>query len=425
MFIAMEFVSGKDLHQILSKEWPLPEARVVRIVGQVLSALADAHGAGVIHRDLKPENIMVEQRRGEPDFVKVLDFGIAKIQDSTGEEGPALTRAGFVCGTPEYMSPEQARGATLDAPLRPLRGGRDPLPAHRAGCCRSSPTRRSGFATKHLTEEPPPPTKRRPEAQISPAMERLILKALSKDPDDRPQTAEEFRAELLAVDKERRAGASRARAKPSNSSAVLAPLPRMATAPEEINTQVSSNPSFAAASVSATRPVAQAAPTNAVRSAARPDTKEVSAPGAGGAVFKVITVALVLTALGLGYVYFRDFFKPEQGEPIKDAPVPQEHLAEARLFEQEIPRDQRDAPAAEKLSSEGDEAHLQGRLGEAAEKYEQAFLKNPTSELSLKLGELYLQQSEVELAQGWWRRHLHDAPDSKARHYIRKTFSDL
>ena len=114
MFIAMEFVSGKDLHQILTREWPLPESRVIKIINQVLSALADAHGAGVIHRDLKPENIMVEQRRDQSDFVKVLDFGIAKIQDSAGEDGPALTRAGFVCGTPEYMSPEQARGAALD-----------------------------------------------------------------------------------------------------------------------------------------------------------------------------------------------------------------------------------------------------------------------------------------------------------------------
>src|SRR4051812_49147895 len=97
LYIAMEYVHGRDLHQILSMEWPLPEGRVVRIVTQVLGALADAHAAGVIHRDLKPENIMVEQRRNEPDFVKVLDFGIAKLQDSTGEEGPALTRAGFVC----------------------------------------------------------------------------------------------------------------------------------------------------------------------------------------------------------------------------------------------------------------------------------------------------------------------------------------
>ncbi|MFP2911805.1 serine/threonine-protein kinase, partial [Pyxidicoccus sp. 3LFB2] len=200
LFIAMEYVAGQDLHQILSREWPLSEARVVKLVCQVLSALSDAHGAGVIHRDLKPENIMVEQRRNEGDFVKVLDFGIAKITDST-DDGPALTRAGFVCGTPEYMSPEQARGAPLDhrsdlyavgVILYQLMTGLLPFESDSA----------VGFATKHLTEEPPPPTRRRPDARISPGLERLILRALSKSPDDRPANAEAFKLELLAVDKE-------------------------------------------------------------------------------------------------------------------------------------------------------------------------------------------------------------------------------
>lgn len=143
LYIAMEYVQGKDLHHILSREWPLPEARVIRIMAQVLSALADAHSASVIHRDLKPENIMVEQRRGETDFVKVLDFGIAKIVDSTGDEGPALTRAGFVCGTPEYMSPEQARGAQLDH-RSDLYAVGVILYQLTSGCCRSTPTRRWG-----------------------------------------------------------------------------------------------------------------------------------------------------------------------------------------------------------------------------------------------------------------------------------------
>ncbi len=205
LFIAMEFVPGQDLHQILSRDWPLPESRVVRIVSQVLSALSDAHGAGVIHRDLKPENIMVEQRRNDADFVKVLDFGIAKITDSTGDDGPALTRAGFVCGTPEYMSPEQARGAQLDhrsdlyavgVILYQLTTGLLPFESDSA----------VGFATKHLTEEPPPPVPAAPRGAHLPGLERLILRALSKNPDDRPANAEAFKAELLAVDRERRRG---------------------------------------------------------------------------------------------------------------------------------------------------------------------------------------------------------------------------
>ncbi len=231
LFIAMEFVPGQDLHTVLSKDGPLPEQRIVRIVSQVLSALYDAHNAGVIHRDLKPENIMVEQRRNEPDFVKVLDFGIAKIQDAEGE-GPALTRTGFVCGTPEYMSPEQARGATLDhrsdlyavgVILYQLLTGRLPFESDSA----------VGYATKHLTEEPLPPSRKRADLRVSPAMERLIMRALSKSPDDRPQDAEAFKAELLAVEKERerRANSASAARRPAPAPGVLAPLPRRATPP--------------------------------------------------------------------------------------------------------------------------------------------------------------------------------------------------
>ena len=114
LFMAMEFLSGRDLARIIADEFPLAEARIVRIGAQILSALAEAHVQGIVHRDLKPENVMVEPRRGEADFVKVLDFGIAKIT-APGANEPKLTQAGLVCGTPEYMSPEQARGADIDS----------------------------------------------------------------------------------------------------------------------------------------------------------------------------------------------------------------------------------------------------------------------------------------------------------------------
>jgi serine/threonine protein kinase len=197
LFMAMELVPGQDLHTVLGREGPLPESRVIRLVSQALSALSEAHTAGVIHRDLKPENIMVEQRWNEPDFVKVLDFGIAKLQDG-GDEGPALTRDGFVCGTPEYMSPEQVRGGALDhrsdlyavgVLLYQLVTGRLPFESDSA----------VGYATQHLTAEPLPPSRRCPDVRVSPALERLILRALSKNPDDRPRDAEAFKAELLAL----------------------------------------------------------------------------------------------------------------------------------------------------------------------------------------------------------------------------------
>ena len=112
-YIAMEFLDGEPLTRVIADEGPQPAQRVVKIVVQVAKALAEAHKENIVHRDLKPGNIMVLQLYGEHDFVKVLDFGIAKIlTDTTSQQ---LTQAGFALGTPHYMSPEQAKGRPLDA----------------------------------------------------------------------------------------------------------------------------------------------------------------------------------------------------------------------------------------------------------------------------------------------------------------------
>lgn len=431
LFIAMEYVSGQDLHQILSREWPLGEGRVVRLVSQVLSALSDAHGAGVIHRDLKPENIMVEQRRNEPDFVKVLDFGIAKITD-TQDDGPALTRAGFVCGTPEYMSPEQARGAQLDhrsdlyavgVILYQLMTGLLPFESDSA----------VGFATKHLTEEPPPPSRRRPEARISPAMERLILRSLSKNPDDRPANAEAFKAELLAVDKERRRGdAAPRRPQPSG---VLAPLPRKAAAAPGFDTGKETtaqawNDKTVEATVRALPDVLAPLPAGAPEMPAeRTDSIVTTNPGASGSgvalFFKALTTMLVIGTVGF-FVYYFGVGAGSGGTdapylPPHNAPVP---IAGAKvdpvapLYEREIPNAERNVEEARQEKLEGDRALQSGDLGLASTKYKEAFQHNPDPELALKLGELYWHRENLSEARGWWRRHLRDAPGSEAKAYI-------
>src|SRR6185369_8112195 len=113
LFIAMELLTGRDLGQVIAQDGPMPLHRIVRIMSQVLAALEEAHAQGIVHRDLKPGNIMLVPRRDDPEFVKVCDFGIAKIKSARAR--PNLTMAGLVFGTPEYMSPEQACGEDVDA----------------------------------------------------------------------------------------------------------------------------------------------------------------------------------------------------------------------------------------------------------------------------------------------------------------------
>ncbi|MCS6797816.1 MAG: protein kinase [Myxococcota bacterium] len=181
LYIAMELLDGCNLLEIVERESPLTPARIRNICDQILSALHAAHEAGIIHRDLKPENVIVV-RRGAEEIVKVCDFGIAKIQEQEG--GSAITVRGFVCGTPEFMAPEQARGEELDRRadiyaagclLYQLLTGEMPFVAESA----------LGVITKHLTEQPVPPRRRRPEWNIPESLERVTLRAMAKRREDR------------------------------------------------------------------------------------------------------------------------------------------------------------------------------------------------------------------------------------------------
>ena len=216
LYIAMEFLDGRDLLKLNFEEWPLSGERIARILMQALAALAVAHDMGVVHRDLKPENIMILRGTNDEgqsaDIVKVCDFGIAKItarvpgKDSNppsaraasapaGMKGPSTTE-GLVVGTPEYMSPEQGKGEPLDLRtdlyaigviLFQLLTGRVPFEAETA----------LGVVLKHVTEEPPKPSSIK--AAIDPRLEAICLKAMRKNRGERYQSAREMRTDLRAV----------------------------------------------------------------------------------------------------------------------------------------------------------------------------------------------------------------------------------
>src|SRR5512138_3192862 len=196
LFMAMEFLPGRGLERIIHEDYPLPEGRIIHIVSQVLAALGEAHALGIIHRDLKPANVMVEARRDEPDFVKVLDFGIAKLNEP-GAGGAGLTQAGIVCGTPGYMSPEQVRGEELDA-RSDLYAVGVILYEMLTGVLPFESDTPMGLVTKHLVEDPPPLAVRRPGTVVSAELEAVIMQALARDREQRFASSDEMRAAVLA-----------------------------------------------------------------------------------------------------------------------------------------------------------------------------------------------------------------------------------
>ena len=186
VFFVMEYLHGEDLSDTIKNEGPLPWGRVKRIMLQIVDALKAAHDAGIIHRDMKPENCFRIKRGSNADFIKVLDFGIAKVTSDEGE-GKNLTRTWMIFGTPEYMSPEQAKGEKVDhrvdvyalgVILYELLTGKVPFTADTF----------MGILTKHMFEPPAAPSTVVPDANIPPEVEAIILKALQKDREYRFQS---------------------------------------------------------------------------------------------------------------------------------------------------------------------------------------------------------------------------------------------
>ncbi|WNG37685.1 protein kinase [Archangium violaceum] len=195
LFYVMELLEGESLGALLLREHFLPLWRAVPILTQVCRALEAAHARGIVHRDVKPQNVMLLQRQGQADFVKVVDFGISKVMQ--GQLGNGLTEAGAILGTANYMAPEQAAGATVDARADVYSVG---VLTYEV-CTGSLPFRGDNtFATmlQHLEATAEPPSRRRPDLSLPPELDALVLSALAKDPAARP-TLETFRAGLESL----------------------------------------------------------------------------------------------------------------------------------------------------------------------------------------------------------------------------------
>ncbi|HEX5060474.1 MAG TPA: protein kinase [Kofleriaceae bacterium] len=213
LFIAMEFIEGRSLREAIQKEGPFSPTRSIAIALQVAASLSDAHAHSIVHRDLKPDNVMLQDRGRNKDVVRVLDFGIAKLRDDNRATQQAMTQAGDMLGTPQYMAPEQIRGEAID--------GRTDIYA--LGCMiyemvtarlpYEAPTIMA-MLSKHLLETPVPPSQRRPDLAIPASIDQLVLGAMAKDPNARAATMEQFAEHLqsllatLPADPNRSAGMS-------------------------------------------------------------------------------------------------------------------------------------------------------------------------------------------------------------------------
>jgi serine/threonine-protein kinase len=192
IYLVMELAEGESLRRLIQREGTLPEDFVAEIVRQTCAALDEAHRQGVVHRDIKPENILVQRTPGGAQ-VKVLDFGIAALRDITASR---LTRTGGIVGTPHYMSPEHCLGEKLD--------GRSDIYSlgivmfeMLTGVAPFDSTTPTAVVIQQVNQAPPPPRTLNPD--VSPAVEAVVLRALEKQREARPQTAGELARELMAA----------------------------------------------------------------------------------------------------------------------------------------------------------------------------------------------------------------------------------
>ncbi len=190
-YLVMEYIKGESLGDKIARQGALPFATAAGIIIQICRGLQEAHSVGIIHRDLKPDNILLQDRSDRPDWVKIVDFGISHLVQGNKR----LTKTGKMVGTPEYIAPEQLKDKPLDIRtdlyalgiiLYETLTGRVPFEGESA----------EGILMKHLLEPPPPLSFHNDDFAEGTPFDAIIAKALRKEPDERYQTATEFRLDV-------------------------------------------------------------------------------------------------------------------------------------------------------------------------------------------------------------------------------------
>lgn len=279
VYLVMELVEGQNLRQIIKQQGPLPPATVSEITTQVCSALQVAHQQNVVHRDLKPDNIMVNATISGL-RVKVLDFGIAKLRDLSTSN---LTMTGNVMGTPHYMSPEQCLGEEIDSRSDLYSLGVVMYQMLTGSLPFNSPTS-TAVVMQHVNKEPP--SLRSINLSISPAVEAVVLRALAKRREDRPQSADALARELGAA-----VNAAASSPVVARGPGVEPPRPAVQQMPTTVmNTPVSESAGYLSLGQVRVAPPAQPAASNA--------RSKVTA------ILVVVTLVLLASSIAAYFIFF-------------------------------------------------------------------------------------------------------------------------
>jgi len=399
LFLAMEYLDGRSLSSLI-REGPLPVDRAVTIVRQMLTALNRAHAAGIVHRDLKPDNIMLIDREGHHDFVKILDFGIAKVTEpEPGRE--ALTQAGVVFGTPEYLSPEQALGDKIDARADLYATGVilfEMLTGHRP----FESEDKMRIISMHLSHPVPRMRSLYPAVAVPRTLEDVVMQALEKERENRFASASAF---LMALEEaERLSAESGAGPGRSGDGRDITPPPLGTAGSPPFSPRGFARPTAATAPAAVTSDglVGSAAPTRARRRTL------------GLAVVGVAAVVAAVVALP------KAFHRPAPGARLtRPAPAAGELAARIRAVEGLLANDDlvKARLSLEQLLSEnprsgrvrylmGRVAFADGRHAEALADYRQAIQLEPgfrgdpvlVEHLGVALGEPKLADTALDLA---------------------------
>ncbi len=328
LYFTMELLSGRSLREVIEQDGPMSPERVIELGAQVCESLAEAHEQGIWHRDLKPDNIYLIDTPQGHDYVKVLDFGIAKVASQQTQ----LTSTGAICGTPQYMSPEQAKGIPLDGRSDVYSLG---IVLYEAlcGCAPFEAITPIQMLMAHITQPPPLPRNRRPGLQVPAGIEEVVMWSLGKEPEERPGSAKEFGAALRAS-QQGSVAPSVSRASTVNMHSGVqsgvgirpAPAPRPAspvildtlTPMPAAETQAQVQAAFATPRTATPLPRSiqqEALEATAFRTHASAEQDDSPPPNYGRPWWKLGAVGVVLMFLATAALVWRPWENPQEGKP--------------------------------------------------------------------------------------------------------------